>query len=257
MSETTTKQSVIGLYSFPKSGNTWLRAVIAGLTNMPTDSGALQKYVTDSHYGRVLENPWEYQGTEWFFYKSHHKALLTEHKGQEFTTDKIVYIYRHPLDVFVSYLNFISNNVSPQAGVSLGISFDRVEDLTPAQMEKLVSTFIAHGTLFPQNRQFGSIFENIANFRTLQRDVGNVHIVRYEDMIDNFHGEVKKIGEFIGLHDVDSVAAFEDADKRTSQNGKFFWKRQKENFRNFMTKEQIDRFWLVYKDEMESLGYAP
>lgn len=31
-------------------------------------------------------------------------------------TDKIVYIYRHPLDVFLSYLNFASKNVNSKLG---------------------------------------------------------------------------------------------------------------------------------------------
>ena len=81
-------RQVIGLYSFPKSGNTWLRAIIAGLAKMPNDPGTLQKYVTDTQYGRVLENPWPYQGTKWYIYKSHFKAPLTEHKGEQISTDK-------------------------------------------------------------------------------------------------------------------------------------------------------------------------
>ena len=234
-----------------------MRAIIAGLAKMPNDPGTLQKYVTDTHYGRVLENPWPYQGTKWYIYKSHFKAPLTEHKGEQISTDKFVYVYRHPLDIYVSYLNFISNNVSPQAALPLGVSFDRVEDLTPAQMEKLFSTFVAHATLFPQNQAFGSVFESIDNFKALKAAQGNVHILRYEDLIDNFQVEAAKIGAFVGFQDIDTKSDFEDADKRTQQNGKFFWKRKKENFRDYLTKEQIDRFWLVYGEQMSVLGYQP
>jgi hypothetical protein len=248
-------EKIVGLYSFPKSGNTWLRAIIAGIAGIPTGPGMLQKYVTDTHYGKVLETPWEFQGTNWYFYKSHHKNVLTDHKDQQFVTNKIVYIHRHPLDVFMSYLNFVSNNVSPQAGVSLNISFDKVEDLSPAEMEKLFSLYIAHGTLFPQNRTFGSIFENIRTFKTLQGTNDNVHIVRYEDLIGNFAGSVEEICTFIGFHDIDINKVFDYAERRTGKNGKFFWKKQKDNYKNYLTEGQISRFYQVYSAEMEALGY--
>lgn len=256
MTDDTLPYRIVGLYSFPKSGNTWLRAVVAGIAGIPEGPATLQKYVTDTHYGRVVEDPWEFQGINWYFYKSHHKNVLTEHKDQTFVTDKVLYIYRHPLDVFVSYLNFISNNVSPQAGASLGISFDRVEDLTGPEMERLFSAFVAHGTLFPQNRMFGSIFENIGNFRQLKEENPDlVHILRYEDLMDDFRGEVRKICDFVGFRDIDVEAVFQAADKRTQKNGKFFWKRQKENYRNYLSAAQVDRFHYVYGKEMKQLGY--
>jgi Sulfotransferase domain len=255
MNNSNLPEQIVGLYSFPKSGNTWLRAIIAGIAGIPDGPGTLQKYVTDTHYGKVVETPWEFQGTNWYFYKSHHKNVLTEHKEQQFVTNKIVYIHRHPLDVFMSYLNFVSNNVSPQAGASLNISFDKVEDLSPGDMEKLFSLYVAHGTIFPQNKTFGSVFENIQNFKDLRAKDGNVHIVRYEDLIDNFEGTVNGICQFVGFRDVDVMKVFTDAEKRTGKNGKFFWKKQKDNYKNYLTEDQIKRFYRVYAAEMESLGY--
>lgn len=248
-------EHIVGLYSFPKSGNTWLRAIIAGIAGIPDGPGSLQKYVTDTHYGKVIETPWEFQGENWYFYKSHHKKVLTEHKEQKFYTDKVLYIYRHPLDVFVSYLNFVSNNVSPQAGASLNMSFDKVEDLTPNEMEKLFSLYLANGTLFPQNKVFGTIFENINNFHKLRDTNGNVHIIRYEDLIDNFEESVNGLASFVGFKDVDAGKVFADAEKRTSKNGKFFWKKQKNNYLNYLNEDQVTRFRKVYGAEMEKLGY--
>lgn len=249
------KTQVVGLYSFPKSGNTWLRAIVAGATNMPTGPGVLQKYVTDSHFGKVIENPWHFQGTDWYFYKSHRKHVLREHEGQTFDTDKIVYIYRHPLDVFLSYVNFVSKNVSPAAGKSLNISFDTVEDLTPEQMEYLFDIFLEHATLVPANRAFGGVFEHIENFQRLAEAKGNVQIIRYEDLFDSFDETAGSIFEFLGFRDIDVESAYKFADNRTKQNGKFFWKRQKENFRNYLTDEQVSRFVDRHGDKMKALGY--
>lgn len=249
-------QQVVGLYSFPKSGNTWLRAIVAGIVGIPDGPGMLHKYVVDTYYGKATDSLWEYQDIDWFFYKSHHKNLLDDKEGEDLKTDKVVYIYRHPLDVFVSYLNFVSNNVSPNAGKSLNISFDKVEDLTPDEMEGLFNIYIDNATLFPQNKIFGSQFENIKNFEN-RRDAGEaVHILRYEDLSDNFEDEVLKICDFLGFKDVDIESVFASVEKRTKKNGKFFWRRKKENFREFLTDKQINRFMSVYHDEMNHLGYA-
>lgn len=257
MTEVTIRDQVVGLYSFPKCGNTWLRAIIAGITGMPGGPGMLQKYVTDSHYGQVIENPWEFQGRNWYFYKSHRKEVITEHKDQKFDTDLILYIYRHPLDVFVSYLNFASRNVAAAVGKKLPVEFDQVDDLTPEEMETLFAIFLEHATLFPENQAFGGLFEHTRRFRDLQA-AGTipVHILRYEDLSDNFAGEALAICKFLKLEGINPDHVFRVADERTRQNGKFFWKRRKENYRNYLSKTQIARFHDVYGEEMAALGYA-
>lgn len=255
MTETMTKSQVVGLYSFPKSGNTWLRAIIAGATGMPMGPGVLQKYVTDTHYGKVMENPWQFQGRDWYFYKSHHKKLLESDDGQPLVTDKVIYIYRHPLDVFMSYLNFVSRNVSPNAGKGLPFQFDSVEDLTPEQFETLFGIYLEHATLVPQNKAFGGVFEHVANFRRLAETDLPVHILRYEDLYGDFEGIVGRMMAFLGLEDIDIESVYRTADRRTKQNGKFFWKRQAENFRNYLSQDQIDRFNTRWRSEMTSLGY--
>jgi hypothetical protein len=248
-------ERVVGLYSFPKSGNTWLRAIIAGLTGMPTGPGALHKYVTDSHYGPVTEHGWDFQGVRWYFYKSHFKALMTEDHGAPLQTDRVIHIRRHPLDVFLSYLNFVSKNVSPTAGRGLPFEFDRVEDLSAAEMEALFEIFLQHGTLIPANRAFGTVFEHAAAFRALARETGKVHMLRYEDLLDDFAAAVASICDFLGFRGVDLDAAYRLADRRTQQDGRFFWRRRKETFRDFLTEGQIARFHQRWHDQMVELGY--
>jgi len=255
--KTKSDEVVVGLYSFPKSGNTWLRAIIAAAVGVPDGPGNLQKYLTDTHYGKVIDNPWEFNDKKWYFYKSHHKNVIKEHKEQTFETDKILYIHRHPLDVFVSYLNFVSKNVSPSAnlGKRLGYEFDKVEDLTPEEMEKLFAFWTGNLTLFPQNKKFGSIFESANNFKKLQKQGKPVHILRYEDLTNDFKGTVEKMFDFLEFGDVDIDAVMKGAEARTKKNGKFFWKKSTRNFENFLTPEQVEAFSLLHKVQMSELGY--
>ena len=257
MTDVTPRDRVVGLYSFPKSGNTWLRAIIAGITGMPGGPGMLQKYITDSHFGPVIENPWEFQGQNWYFYKSHHKQVLTESHDQNFDTDQILYIYRHPLDIFVSYLNFASRNVGAPVGGELPVQFDSVEDLTGQEMETLFSIFLEHATLFPRNKAFGNVFEHVRRFRDLQA-AGTipVHILRYEDLSDDFTAEAGAICEFLGIENADLAGVFDIADQRTRQDGKFFWKRRKDNYRDYLSEDQIARFYGAHREDMAALGYG-
>ena len=248
--------AVVGLYSFPKSGNTWLRAIIAAITGIPPGPGMLQRHITDTHFGPALQNAWGFQGRDWYFYKSHHREVMTEHEGQRFTTDRIIHINRHPLDVFMSYLNFVSRNVSPRAGASLPIQFDRVEDLSADEMETLFAIFLEHATLFPRNRVFGNIFEHAESFRTRAAEKGDVLDLRYEDLSNDFVGEVTRLCDFLGFARVNVHRAFRIADRRTKQNGKFFWKRQTETYRSFLTEDQIGRFAERHGASMDALGYG-
>lgn len=247
------EREVVGLYSFPKSGNTWLRQIVASTLQIP--SNQLQKYVTDMHYGQIMQNPFMLAGRELFYYKSHHKDLVVEHKGQKIKTDKVVYIYRHPLDVFLSYTNFLSKNVTGNAANLFSFTFDSVDDLSKEDLETLFRVFVLFGTLTPQNRVFGGYFEHTANFARLKAEGAAVHIMRYETLMEDFPGEVEKMLRFLGLPTDNMERIYEEADSRTALDGKFFWKRKVGNFRDYLTAAQIDYFEERFGDQLRSLGY--
>lgn len=247
---------VVGLYSYPKSGNTWVRSIIAAACAMPEDKGTLQRYVTDTHKGRVMTDPWPFQGRDWYFYKSHHHKVLTRHRSDRFRTDRVISIHRHPLDVFVSYLNFVSANVAPQAGTALPFRFESVEALTPEQLEALFAIFLDHGTLVPQNRLFGSVFSHWRRFSDRAEEQGDVLMLRYEDLEADFAFQVARICGFVGLTDIDTGAVFAGADKRTQANGKFFWRRSSGGHKAHLTDAQIARFQDRHGDAMAAMGYA-
>jgi hypothetical protein len=246
---------VVGLYSFPRSGNTWLRQIVASALDIPANM--LQRYVTDMHYGPIVAHPVISDDKRWYFYKSHHKKVVTEHRGQTITTDKIVYIYRHPLDVFISFVNFASKNVNSKLSLPMEFEIENVESLTPKQLAALFSIFTTYGTITPKNRAYGGYFEHVSNAFALRDSGAAIHILKYEDLLNNFAPTASKIFEFLEIPVADIEAVFGEADKRTAQNGKFFWKRQAKSHLQFLTKEQIETFNKTFRDQLLAFGYPP
>lgn len=250
---------LVGLHSFPKSGNTWLRAILAGIIGLPADRGRMAEYLVDIHMGqRIGQRPWRFAGRTWCFYKSHNMDPCVLQDGQVIHPDRIFYIYRHPLDVFMSYLNYLSGNVTALSGKVFGFAFDRVEDLTPDQMEQLFRRFLIHGTFDPRAANpFGNLFDSIDRFRTLQAQGQPVHVLRYEDLSDDFDAAVQGICAFLELPlDPGGIERIRgSADSLTSGDGRFFWKRKVGTHASYLTAGQIDRFWDRHGHRMKALGY--
>lgn len=247
--------TVVGLYSFPRSGNTWLRQIVASALDIPANM--LQRFVSDMAYGQIVTHPVIHEDRQWYFYKSHHKSLVTEHRGQTIATDKVVYIYRHPLDVFLSYLNFASKNVGSKLGQVLQFEIESVEKLSEKQLAALFSVFMTYGTITPQNRAYGGYFEHVGNAFALRDSGADIHIMRYEDLLNDFGPTARKMFDFLGIQVGDIESVHGEADKRTAQDGKFFWKRQSKVHEEFLTKEQIDAFNRTFHDKLVAIGYPP
>lgn len=245
---------VVGIYSFPRSGNTWLRHLVASAFGTPGDK--LQRYVPDMHFGPVNQTPLVRGNKRWYFYKSHHKDVVTENRGQPIRTDKIVYIYRHPLDVFISYLNFASKNVNSKLTQLLQFEIESVEKLSPEQLESLFHVYMVFGTITPQNRAYGGYFEHVYQAFHLRDSGFPIHIMRYEDLAQNFVPTAGAMFDFLGVEGLDLEQLYAEADKRTAQDGKFFWKRQMKTYQNFLTPKQVEAYYNTFRDKLMGLGYA-
>lgn len=89
--------AIVWIASYPKSGNTWLRFLIAHLAHGELErSGDLQARVPDAHKVRDWSAS-KVSGAE--FIKTH---WLPRHLPKQFTTAGLVYIARNPFDVIAS-----------------------------------------------------------------------------------------------------------------------------------------------------------
>jgi len=142
-------------------------------------------------------------------------------------------------------------------GQLLQFQIESVENLPKEQLAALFSIYMTYGTITPRNRAYGGYFEHVENAFALRAGGADVHIMRYEDMLNNFGDTAGKMFEFLGIPVPDIQAIHGEADKRTAQDGKFFWKRQSKVHEEFLTKEQIKTFNKTFHDKLVAIGYPP
>lgn len=151
------------IVGYPKSGNTWVQSLIAGIlygidTEILPDS-LVQEIVPDVHFNKFFK-----RFSDITFFKSHHLPRRNY--------KKVIYLVRDGRDVMLSYLSW--NRIQGAA--------DFLEDM-----------IIDGKGLFPSkwNEHVEQWHENSFNAEILY--------IRYEDLLVSPNDELKKICDFSGM----------------------------------------------------------
>lgn len=179
---------IIWLGSYPKSGNTWMRFLLANLYFERVDSSAeLSSMIPDIHDSI---NAGHLYGDEVTFVKTHWKF----DPGMPLREDAIaaIYIVRHPLQVIVSNLNYKILRAGEEY-------FNVSEQEKTALRENYIDNFIRIGG-DPQWLEPG-MGTLLANYQSWTGDGPGypVHIIRYEDMKADTAGVLSRLTEFLKL----------------------------------------------------------
>lgn len=167
------------LASYPKSGNTWLRFLLANIITggPPANSLAVSKLVCDIHQPKI---PFEPADPGKLFIKTHFARVAQHPRMGE--TARAVHIVRHPRDVLLSALNY-----RRMEGV--------IENLTDAQYAE---TFISHaGDPLWAKLGYGSWIQHAATWA-----VGApfpVLTIRYEDLKHDAEPTLRRVLDFVQL----------------------------------------------------------
>lgn len=242
--------SAIGIYSFPKSGNTWMRHIVAAAAGRKLGDVAPGVYRNP-----LFEHQIRIGGVDRYFYKSHGKRELTQYKGEPFRNAGIIYLLRHPLDVFLSQLNYLSRNVAKADHFQIPCeSVDSV--IERGELDIFFSAFLAQGTLDPGFADAGSWFDNVSWWTAKAETDKRIVIVRYEDLLADPRQSLVPVANLIGV-DLDTLAAGLDvAGKRTRADGLFFWKQTAGHYRELIPKEMIARFAKYHGALVNRVGYT-
>jgi hypothetical protein len=158
------------IVSYPKSGNTWSRFLIANLLHP-------QEPANFANINRLIPDPEALSVRE--LSQLPRPRILKSHQYFDPRYPKIIYIVRDPRDVVLSQYHFQIKRRVLNENYSL---------------ERFVTDFIA-GITTP----YGSWGENAGSWLATRHDKSGLLLVRYEDLITDAIHEMERIAVFLGV----------------------------------------------------------
>ena len=158
------------LVSYPKSGNTWARFLLANLI-----------YPDEAMTFSNLESriPDVYKVTQNKLRRIPRPRILKSHEYFDPRYKKVIYIVRDPRDVVISYYYFhLKKGIIPE-----GYPLDRY-----------VTRFVAGDV-----DAYGSWRENIASWLGTRYGTESLLLLRYEDMLEETTRQLAKMAAFLGI----------------------------------------------------------
>lgn len=160
----------IFVLSYPKSGNTWTRFLIANLVypDQSPDFTNINELVPDPEAlsKRRLA-------------QMRRPRLIKSHQYYHPDYKNIIFIVRDPRDVAVSEYYFHRKRRAYADGL---------------RMEEHVTQFVSGSTT-----EYGSWGQNTASWLATRAETPRFLILRYEDMIENTARELRKVANFMGI----------------------------------------------------------
>jgi len=196
---------IVWIASYPKSGNTWLRFLLANVLHQKpiTSSAEVRELIPDIHEGILGRHLWGPRST---LIKTHW-AFNTRFPLREDTVG-IIHLVRHPVATLESNQNYAINR---SGSLTRQATEAQVADLA----QKFVEGFIQNGG----HKQFipngiGTLEEHTASWSSPILRYKRIQ-VRYEDLVADAPGELKKLMAFLGIDRsaADIAAAVESASR--------------------------------------------
>jgi Sulfotransferase domain len=158
------------LVSYPKSGNTWVRFLLANLIH-PNET------VGFANINRLLPAPGVL--SKRFLKTLPRPRILKSHQPFDVRYRKVIYLIRDPRDVAISEYHFDLKKRYIEPDVTL---------------QQFVKRFIAGETA-----AYGSWWEHAASWIAARHGNPAFLLVRYEDLLADSLGETAKIAQFLGI----------------------------------------------------------
>ena len=158
--------------SYPRSGNTWTRFLIANLVYPEKNVGFtnIEKLIPDtsSQSNRALKS-------------TPRPRIIKTHEYFDHRYRKVIYIVRDPRDVALSYYDFQRK-------------YRQIDDAYP--LEQYVEDFV-QGRLI--SIDWGTWAENVSSWIYTRGKSTNFLLLRYEDMMKDTTRELTRMAQFFGI----------------------------------------------------------
>ena len=166
------------LVSFPKSGNTWTRFLIANLLHP-------EEPANFSNIDRLIPESEELTRNE--LRRVPRPRIMKSHEYFDPRFRKVVYIVRDPRDVAVSQFHFYRKR-------------RRIDDAFP--IEQFVKLFVAG-----QTSDYGSWGDNVATWLAARQNSSDFLLVKYEELLAQTVSGLAQIASFLGVETTPALVA--------------------------------------------------
>lgn len=277
------KKNIIWLASYPKSGNTWFRSFMTALKNggkvhineldtdgifsnkftmedvLDVDADDIRKSAID-HFKRLALTYQSSISEEKMFIKIHDLYSLSTYDNKPIvpfeSTYAAIYFVRNPLDVSISLANH------------LGQTIDHTIDKVLTDPQTIISKNVKYlNSQFPQ--WIGTWNNHVTSWKMIESFP--VFFVRYEDMKQSpqktFSDILHKIGYIASELEISKAleaSKFENLKQQEQEFGfkekplsskRFFHKGKMDQWREQLTKSQIDKIKQINEPMMREFGY--
>jgi hypothetical protein len=159
------------LVSFPKSGNTWTRFLIANLLHLgeQVDFGNIDRMIPESE--GLTRNE---------LARAPRPRIMKSHQYFDPRFRRVVYIVRDPRDVAISQFHYYRKR-------------RRIAD--DYSIEKFVTRFVAGET-----SDYGSWGDNVASWLVTRQNSSQFLLLRYEDILARTVAELTRVASFLGVN---------------------------------------------------------
>ena len=273
--------NIVWLASYPKSGNTWIRAFLANLVanrSDPVPLNDLPKYCEDEARPELFTMAAGKPSTELSLDEilatrpRVHELIAANARGTRFVkthnyagafnghplhnaevTAGAVYVVRNPLDVAVSMTHHF--------GLTIDEAIERLGDENVATVNDAL--FVS--------QVLGSWSMHVKGWADMAN--ASVLVLRYEDLLDKPAKQFAKIAKLVGLgQDRNRVeramkhAGFQSLSSMEKKHGfvessdkgaRFFRKGRVNEWRETLGREQVQRVIDAHREQMQRFGYVP
>jgi len=277
------KRNMIWLASYPKSGNTWFRVFLTNLlfeSDMPANINDLaetsissSRKIFDEYTGlssadltfeevdRLRPDVYRLQSEESdeLLFKKAHDRFVFVNKNQPLFPPEItkgaIYFVRNPLDVLVSFAYHSARPVNKMIGVlnNPDYAFCDKEDKLQNQLRQKLGSWSVHVKSWTEQTELP------------------VHVVRYEDMVNETYKTFEKAVQFIGLNKPEKKiknalksSDFSVLSEQESKGGfkekmikskSFFRQGKIGDWRNHLSKSEMNKIIWQHQEIMSKFGY--
>ncbi len=272
---------LVWLASYPKSGNTWMRNFLHNALksgNKTHDINKMRHLTTwdssSAWYASLLDKPLHEctkqevamirmqanqriaESTDSLVFVKTHNAMVAD-RGYAMVNPSVtagaVYIIRNPLDVVVSYSHHLL------------LSIDET-------IEYMALTGAQHGNTKKVAYEVQSSWsENVYSWT--HKNNPSLYVVKYEDMLEDTQNTFKDLLSFLqikldeqGLLAAIEASSFKKLKQQEQKHGfeekpknakEFFRKGVMDDWKNVLSKSQVDKIVSAHEQQMARFGYLP